>query len=339
MYEATQHFTWLDWVVLSAYSMIARARPMLDGELGWQWRAADGTPNHLTGDNILSEFQIARPLLRAARLAAAADDYAHRREADAVGRFAIDHILAKWMDRRPGSAGGQRPEALGRLAWVQAAEKKRGWESMLDKSEHPEHPWLDTWSMSGLLYLEVHAQTGNGRARERASTLAAAFKRRRNLGPDGAWTWDLGVDVDVWSEQGGNTAGCPDTTHANREAAWVVEGYTAHTGFDRSDVEAVANTFLYRILVRSGRPRFRNYIDGSDTPYRGYAFEGSTASAASIYDGWARLAWVDERVRQVIEAVEADNASGDRGHANATVWAELELPGHLALAEAPRDGW
>jgi hypothetical protein len=331
MYEAGHSIAWLDWVVISSFELVKRAQSMLDGELGWPWFAADGSPNKLTGDSILCEYQIARPMLRAAKLASTIPGYAHADEAHAIGAFVLDHIMAKWMDRRKGWAGGQRSAELAQDPWFRNVESNPEWESMQEKAARPQHPWLDTWSMAGELYVRAYVLTGVPEYADRARALAALFKRRKQLGPDGAWTWDEGVYVGTWSERGGNTAGSPDTGHANREAAWIVDGYRAGIGFDRSDVDALWSTLDRRIAHGTNQPLFRNYVNGADTPYRGYVFDGSTASTAHVFDGWVRLSWVSRDAEQTFEALLAHRSEGGP---NSTVWANLSMPGHLALAAA-----
>jgi hypothetical protein len=337
MYEAGGDDRWLDWVVTNSASIIARARPSLDGELGLPWRnPRDGSPNRLTGDNILCEFQIARPMLRAARLAARREGYAHAEEAKAVGRYVVDHVLAKWEDRRDGRAGGQRPEALADEPWVAAAEKAPEWACMLTKAGRPDHPWLDVWSMAGELYVRAYQLDGDDRSRRRAERLAELFKARRRVGPDGAWVWDEGTYAGVWGERGANTAGSPDTGHANREVSWVVAGADAGVGFADADLAALVKTLNSRLLQPGDKPRFANYVTGANTPYRGYVFAGTTASVSAVYDGWSRLSWTSPEARATFEALWRARRHGDEGHANATVWADLALPGHLARSIARR---
>jgi hypothetical protein len=332
MYEAGGSIAWLDWVVRQSASIIERARPMWDGELGWSWRDSNGAPNRITGDSILCEFQMGRPMLRAVRLASRTPGYRYADEAARVAVFVLEHILGKWLDRRAGLAGGQRPEAVGQDPAVRSAEQKNGWQAFQELARAPGYPWADVWSMAGDMYVQAWLLTGKREYQQRALTLAALFKRRRQVGTDGAWTWDDGVDVGPWSESGGNTSGGPDTGHANREVTWVVHGYLAGLGFDRDDIELLINTLEKRIVRRGATFGFANYLSGLDTPYRNYSFAGSTSSTAAVYDGWARLSWVSPEAASIFETLFDQQQSGHHTSPNDTVWANLELPGHLALA-------
>ena len=330
MYEAGGDLHWLDLVVTRGFAITERAQRRLDGELGWKWmNPRTGRDTTVTEDSILCELQFSRPLLRAARLAGRLTAYRHSREAKALSSFVLDHVLAKWFDRRAGAAGVQRPDILARDPWFVRVEAQRGWEALISKAANLRHPWLDTWSMAAMLYIDAYMVTGVEEYRERAALLARLFKQRQKIASDGAWIWDEASHVGAWSESSHNSAGAPDTSHANREAAWVVHAFLAGIGFDRADVAALGATFRQRLYLGKTSQGFANYITGQNTPYRRLG-----PGEGMVFDGWARLAWVLPDVYVALDGLWHQRVTTDEQTMNGTIWADLSLPGHLALAEA-----
>ena len=61
----------------------------------------------------------------------------------------------------------------------------------------------------------------------------------------------------------------PDTAHANRFPLAVIDLYRAGIVFDREDIQGLADLLTKVIWNQSlSDPRFTNFIDGSNGPYR-----------------------------------------------------------------------
>ncbi len=106
------------------------------------------------------------------------------------------------------------------------------------------------------------------------------------------WTWDnqtipIGSDAGDAPGSVGNQAGVPDVSGANVEVSLVVTLYEMGLVFTRADVDRMAATLSDTIWNGSlADPRFSNYLNGSDAPYRVYLDPGLNGS---VYHGWALM--------------------------------------------------
>jgi hypothetical protein len=185
--------------------------------------------------------------------------------------------------------------------------------------------WSDKATHFLTIMVFLYQATGDTFYREVAVRGAEAF--RRGLHEAGtAWSWSddaalLGVS--------GNEAGVPDTSHANREPMWMVFSYEAGIVFTRDDVERMAATLTDVIWNGSlDDPRYTNYIDGSNLPYRGV----EAWANGIVYHGWALVGRYSEDAQRALEhtlgAIEAGvrNPSLTR---NGSSYGRVALSGHL----------
>ena len=84
----------------------------------------------------------------------------------------------------------------------------------------------------------------------------------------------------------------------------------------------------------STAPRFANFINGSNDPYRGYApWENGT-----IYPGWPRLGVAYDPVNTVVDATLRALDAGTKGPSldrMNNVYGRVALAGHLLLGTSP----
>ena len=116
----------------------------------------------------------------------------------------------------------------------------------------------------------------------------------------------------------------------------VIAMFEGGIAFDEADVEGLARTLTDNIWNGSLEdPRFHNYIDGANGPYRNLGpWEGGWINA-----GWAMLGRYSSQAQLVFEASLQAAAGGVR---NPTIdrWdghAKVALSGHVALAQASCD--
>jgi hypothetical protein len=168
----------------------------------------------------------------------------------------------------------------------------------------------------------------SGESGEKALLQTISSGLTARLTPEGgALGWDIGVEC-----ADDKVYYAPDTSHANRwPPAFVV---FAADGLDWSDAELEGVGKLFVDVIWDGSttaPRFANFINGSNDPYRTYGpWENGT-----IYAGWPRLGEVYEPVNTVVEATLRALDAGTSGPSLDRMNNQLgkvALAGHFLLA-------
>jgi hypothetical protein len=162
--------------------------------------------------------------------------------------------------------------------------------------------WNDNATNMGLCAVFMYQATGDPFYQNITKKIAEAFNAKL-VASDRSWTWEnntipIGSDTDNTPGSVGNQAGVPDTSHANREAMFVVFVHESGVLFSTDDVQRMAYTFLDNIWNQSLEdPSFANYINGSNKPYRVYKDEGLNGP---IYHGWALVGGNSADVQNVL---------------------------------------
>jgi hypothetical protein len=160
-----------------------------------------------------------------------------------------------------------------------------------------------------------------------ATRVGTAFKRKIQINGTGL-IWDNGVFND--SNDPGNTAGVPDTSHATDAVRLVVSMYEAGIVFSLSDVQRLTNTLTDIIWDGStSAPRFANYINGANTTYRNIEAWRNGA----IYPGWALLGKYSAKAQNAMSyllkaMIDGGNPSPSIS-ANASSYGFVAQSGHL----------
>lgn len=144
------------------------------------------------------------------------------------------------------------------------------------------HLPLNQQNAIGRTCIELAEVTGKAAYRERASKLAAFFKRRLKLRDDGAYEWAYWAALQPPYEQGRE-----DISHAAINIDFAFRCYEAGIVFTREDMERFAATFLK--VVRKPDGRISDTVAGA----------GSGRYAAQI-GRWGALASIQPEVARVI---------------------------------------
>jgi hypothetical protein len=139
-------------------------------------------------------------------------------------------------------------------------------------------------SMACRMSVDISHATPSQFCTNLAEEIAKTFRAR--LVPRGSgYIWD----PTLWIGFDGNQEGCPDTAHSNREATLVVVAFKSGVVFSQSDVLRMARTFTDSVWNGSiSDPRFANYLNGSNQPYRKNNYNGDPAACTHVYDGWIK---------------------------------------------------
>jgi hypothetical protein len=125
-----------------------------------------------------------------------------------------------------------------------------------------------------------------------------------------------------------------DTSHANHTVHFAVRMYLDGLGLSATQVKGLAKLLTSTIWNQSLRnPMFTNYTDGSN----GSCGRRGPYGCGQIYQGWVRLALVDDDVRSIMDAV-FDAISAGRSNPslayNSTLYGKVGLAGNLGHKNA-----
>ena len=311
--EATRDETLLQKTMHYVDNMLSVARD-LNGDGHLEWGTQQFGPGQELSDGRpwqLPHFQGAGPIPRLAAVIMTDPAFKAKYEKDARRYidFIRDSIIQYWHVEVYDHQIPWLPEDLG------------GWGTY--------EIWNDKCSLLGHLVASLYRATGDTFYRDLATRIAQGFQRK--LEPHGqGWIWDNGT-IDIGYD--GNQEGVPDTSHANREPMMMVLMHEAGIVFTRQDLERLAHTLTDTIWNGSlTAPRFANYINGSNKPYRR---SEEPSSVGNVYPGWALLGRYSAEAQEVLvhtcQAIQEDQTIGQ----NAGSYCHLALSGHLLRNSRP----
>jgi len=297
MYEATSDEDYLKQALSWAEAMVSKAE-VIDALGTRNWRGKE-VSSHAESphSSMLEDLQGSTELARAARIVLKEPGLKKKygKRAEALKRFVKEDILRKHLDGRKS------------LKWFISDADEYG-EALNDKT-----------ALLLSILSDIHLIDGEGE--ELLEKLAKSFHRR--LQPyRGGLIWDKGLG---W--EGHSSA---DTSHANRFPSAAIDLHRAGVVFTQDDLKGLSALLVNVIWNGSSQdPRFTNFIDGTNGPFRK---RGPWANGR-IDSGWVALGEFDPKVQALGEAVldsilmKKRNPSLDYMN---TPYGILGLSGHLA---------
>jgi len=307
--ESTQDETMLQNVIRYIDNMLSKATVNSAGYKVWGPLSAAGAPGQM------NSYKACGPIARAAAVIMQSPTF-RTKYASTASRyvdFVDNSIIQYWHVKTYSKAIPWLPADLG------------GWGTYT--------VWESSASHLGQIAVSLYSATRNAPTTNTpmyldiATRVSQAFKRK--LQPQGTgWIWDKGL-LNA-SNDPGNLAGVPDTSHINDEARLLVFAYEAGIVFTLADIQKLANTLTDTVWNGStDNPLFSNYINGSNIAYRTSTDAGSVGN---IYAGSALLGKYSSKAQIAISDMMKAIADGKQNASiayNSSSYGKVALSGHL----------
>jgi hypothetical protein len=300
MFEATADIKYLEQVVNWAENMVSKAT-IVDTKGNRNWRGIWQSPYAREGIAFqLEDLQGATALARLCHIIVR--DSRLRVAYGAKGEQICTFVKRDVIDKHLYQRGGE--------GWFlsDVSDKKH---AMNDKA---------ALMMRSLLFLYLSGEEGY---RSIVHEMAQGFKAR--VEPyRGGLIWDLGRGFEGYSAL--------DTSHGNRYPYAALDYHLAGVVLTDEDMAGIA-ALLTKVIWNGSMvdPRFTNFIDGANGPYRNLG----PWAAGYIYSGWVTLAQVDRGVYEVGVATLDAMRAGVRNPSIISMnnsYGRLAMAGHLAKA-------